>query len=98
MQAKAIAPIANVPISPQLNELSLNLLTVSTQVNPQQQQSDRISACNGLPGGANFRVEPSMQGQVLSVLAIGFPVQKTEEIKSEGNIQFQKVIVGNQVG
>jgi hypothetical protein len=59
---------------------------------------DRISACNGLLGGANFRAEPSMQGQVLRVLAIGSPVQRTGEVRAEGKIQFQKVIVGNQVG
>jgi hypothetical protein len=59
---------------------------------------DRISACNGLLGGANFRAEPSMQGQVLSVLAIGSVVRSTGEVRTDGKIQFQKVIVGTQAG
>jgi hypothetical protein len=96
VQPKAIAPTSVDLLSPPSNESSLDPSALSTQMYPSR--SDRISACNGLPGGANFRAEPSVEGQVLSVLAIGSPVQRTGEIKTEGKIQFQKVIVGTQAG
>jgi hypothetical protein len=96
VQSKAIAPTSVDPFTTPSNGSSLNPSALSTQVYPNR--GDRISACNGLPGGANFRVEPSMQGQVLSVLAIGSVVRSTGEVRTDGKIQFQKVIVGNQVG
>jgi hypothetical protein len=97
VQPKAIAPTSVSSFLSSSNESSLNPSVPSVQTYPQQ-QSDRISACNGLPGGANFRAEPSMQGQVLRVLAIGSVVQRTREVRAEDGIQFQKVIVGGQMG